>query len=90
MSREPAPHMELVTGGAQVEAAAHLALQLIGAAMVNADHADPTVAAELIERAHGVLATGLGLPREARTWTEEEEGDLLADEARIERLERVA
>lgn len=83
------PHMELVAGGAQVEAAAHRAIDLLDSAIVHADSpgADPTVAAELVEVARDVLATGLGLPRsrQSKPWSVEEEGDYLADEGRIER-----
>lgn len=85
------PHMELVTGGAQVEAAAHHALQLLDAAET-LQQGDPTAAAELVGRARDVLAGGLGQPRRHRPhpWTVEEEGDHAADEARIELAGRAA
>jgi len=83
-ARDSAPAMELVTGGAQVEAAAHIAFRLLGEAL--ADGGDPTEAAELVERAHVTLANGLGLPAGSSARSDEEMHELARDEQHIDEI----
>jgi len=88
MAREaPAPAMELVTGGAQVEAAAHVAFRLLGESIeLTGAGGDPTVAAELVERAYATLAHGLGLPRVSSARSDEEMHELARDEQHLDQI----
>ena len=85
-ARDSAPAMELVTGGAQVEAAAHIAYRLLGESLEQAGSGDPTVAAELVERAHSTLAHGLGLPVGSSARSDEEMHELARDEQHLDQI----
>jgi hypothetical protein len=79
-------HMELITGGARVEAAAHRALSLLDSALTLAAEGDREVADELVARARDSLATGLGEPVRSSPRTDEEMAELSRDEQHIDDL----